>query len=170
MAKSTSKLLVLLFISTFSASVFMSGSFASSLEDEAAASIERAEDSMFSAYQVVLKAEQVGANVSALLGRLNEAGELLDEAQVAFRLRSYDEAVRLADLCFEIGEETKDRADELRAEVYGSKVMSDWLTMTCSLASVIAIGFGSFWGWRVFKRRYYQRVLRMKPEVAKDEF
>jgi len=170
MAKSTSKLLVLFFISTFSASILMSGSFASSLENEAAASIERAEDALFSAYEVVLEAEQVGANVSSLLARLNEAGELLAEAQVAFRLKSFDEAVRLADLCFEICEETKDGADELRAEVYGSKVMSDWLTMTSSLASVIAVGFGSFCAWRVFKRRYYRRVFRMKPEVAKDEF
>ncbi len=104
-----------------------------------------------------------------MLVRLNEAGELLAEAQVAFRLGDFDEAVFSANLCSEIGEEVSGEADELRVEAYSSRVMSSWLTMTGSLVGVVAVVIGSFWGWRVFKRRYYRRVLRMKPEVAKDE-
>jgi hypothetical protein len=37
------------------------------------------------------------------------------------------------------------------------------------LVGVVVVAFGSFWGWRVFRRRYVRRVLGLKPEVTKDE-
>jgi len=169
MAKSASKLLVLLIILALSASIFMSKTFASNLKDTATTSIERAENALVSAYQAVLEAEQVGANVSSLLALLNDAGEFLVEAKIAFRLGDFDEAVLSANNCYEIGESVKNEADEMRVEAYGSRVIYSWLTMTGSVVGVVAVGFGSFWGWRVFKRRYVRWVLRMKPEVAKDE-
>jgi len=167
--RNASKLLVLLIVLAFSASIFTTEILASNSENTATTSIERAENALASAYQAVLETEQVGANVSGLLAQLNEAGEFLVEAQVAFRLGDFDEAVISANNCSEIGESVKDEADELRVKAYGSRTMGFWLTTTGSLVGVIAVGFGSFWGWRVFKRRYYKRVLRMKPEVAKDE-
>jgi len=169
MAKSASKLLVLLIILAFSASIFTTGILASNSEDTAATSIERAENALVSAYQAVLEAERVGMDVAALLTRLNEAGESLIKAQVAFTLRDFDEAIRSADLCYEVGEDVKSQAEELLLVAYSSSVMGNWLTVTGSLASVIVIVFGSFWGWHVFKRRYIRRVLKKKPEVAKDE-
>jgi hypothetical protein len=169
MRKAPSKLLVLLIILAFSASIFTTGILASNSEDTATMSIERAENALVSAYQAVLEAERVGANTAALLARMNDAAELLAKAQVAFRLGDFDEAVSSADLCYEIGENVKSEADELQFKAYGLKVMDSWLTMTGSVVGVVAVGFGSFWGWRVFKRRYVRRVLKMKPEVAKDE-
>jgi len=167
--KSASKLLVLFFVFAFSVSIIMSEAFASHLEDTATSSIEKAENALISAYQAVLETERVGTNVAALLTRLNEAGESLVKAQVAFRLEDFDEAVRSADLCYEVGEDVKRQAEELLLVAYSSSVVGNWLTVTGSLVSVIAIVFGSFWGWRVFKRRYIRRVLKKKPEVAKDE-
>lgn len=168
-AKSASKLLVLLIILAFSASIFTTEIFASNSEDTATISIERAENALVSVYQAVLEAERVEANTAALLARMNDAAELLAKAQVAFRLGDFDEAVSSADLCYEIGENVKIEADELQVKAYGLKVMDSWLTMTGSVVGVVAVGFGSFWGWRVFKRRYVRRALKMKPEVAKDE-
>jgi len=158
MRKTPSKLLVLLIVLAFSASIFLPETFASNPEDTAATSIERGENALFSAYQAVLEVEQVGANVSGLLTQLNEAGELLAEAHIAYRLRDFDEAIRFADLCYDVGESVKSKADELRVEAYGSRTMGLWLTMSGSLVGMVAVVFGSFWGWRVFKRRYYERL------------
>ena len=169
MTKTSSKLLVLLIVLVFSVFVFTTEILASNSEDIAAASIEGAENVLVSAYQVVLEAEQVGANVSGLLAQLNEAGELLAEAQVAFRLGDFDEVVLSANNCSEIGENVKIEADELRIAAYGSRITGFWFTMTGSMVGVVAVGFGSFWSWRVFKRRYYTRALKMKPGVVKDE-
>jgi hypothetical protein len=169
MRKISSKLLVLLIVLAFSVSIFFPETFASNLEDTAVTSIEKAENALASAYQAVLEAEQVDANVSGLLTQLNEAGKLLAEAHMAYRLMDFDEATRSANLCSDISDNVKSKANELRVEVYGSKTMGLWLTMSGSLVSMVAVGFGSFWGWRVFKRRYYKRILRKKPQVVKDE-
>jgi hypothetical protein len=169
MRKTSAKLLVLLIAFAFSGSIFIPKAFASNSKDTATISIERAENALVSAYQAVLEVEQVGANVSGLLAQLNEAGELLAEAHMAYRLRDFDEATRFADLCYDVGESVKNKADELRVEAYRSRTMGLWLTMSGSLVGMVAVVFGSFWGWRVFKRRYYEQILRKKPEVAKDE-
>ena len=168
-AKLVSKLSFLLIVLVSSASVSMPTIFASNSEDAATTSIERAENVLVSAFQAVLEAEQVGADVSVLLAQLNEAGEFLAEARMALGLGEFDEAVHSANICSEIGETVTSEADELLVEVYGSRVMVSWLTMSGSLVGVFVVGFGSFWGWRVFNRRYYRRVLKTKPEVAKDE-
>jgi len=169
MAKYASKLLVLSFVLAFLASIFVPKAFASNSKVIAITGIERAENVLVSAFQAVLAAEQVGANVSDLLAQLNEAGEFLAEAHMVYRLEDFDEATRFADLCYDVGERVRSLADELRVEAYGSRTMGFWLTMTGSLVGVVAVVFGSFWGWRLLKRHFYRRGLRMKPKVAKDE-
>jgi hypothetical protein len=142
---------------------------AESSEDEAASALSNAEQAAFTSYQAVLKAEQAGANVSVLLIEMNDAGELLAEAQVDSRLGKLDEAVYLADLCRGTFISVQDQADELWARAYGSNVMHGGWVIFGSLAGVLLVVFGSFWAWRSFKRRYYRQVLGMKPEVTGDE-
>jgi len=161
-------LVVLLLLSAFVFPFFVlrAGAFSG---DVATSAISEAEEVVASAYEAVLEAENAGADVSGLLDKLNEAGMLLAEAQIASRLGDFDEAVLLASLCSGIGESVKNEAYELRVEAYGSRVMVSWLTMAGSTIGVVAVVFGSFLGWRVFKRRYIQQVLRLKPGVAKGE-
>jgi hypothetical protein len=135
--------------------------------DVATLAISQAENVLASAYGIVLEAEQAGANVSSLMVQLNDAGEFLAKARVEFRLGNFDDAIVSANHCSEVGESVKKEADDLRVEVYGSRVMDSWLTVAGSLVGVVLVVFGSFWSWRVFKRRYYREVLRVKPEVAK---
>jgi len=154
MAKSISKLLVLLFVFVFSASIFMSEALASNSEDAAAASIERAENALVSAYQAVLEAEEVGANVLGLLAELNEAGEFLARARMAYRLEDFDEAAGFADLGGDVGEEVERKAYELKNSAWSESVQRMWLTMVGSVLGVIFIALGSFWVWRFLKKRY----------------
>ena len=128
-----------------------------------------AEAAVVSAYEAVLKVDEAGANVSDLLARLNGAEGLLAQARIAYKLNDFEESTRLATLCSNVSGEVKDEAVELQLEMFRARATNLWLTITYSLVSAVVIGFGSFWGWRVFKRRYYERVLKMKPEVAMDE-
>jgi len=75
---------------------FVSVTVAESSEDEAASALASAEGAVVSAYQAVLKADEAGANVSGLLVRLNEAGELLTHARMAYRLGDFDSALDFA--------------------------------------------------------------------------
>jgi len=159
---------VLLALSAFASTLFMFKTFALS-EDVAASAIEEAEGVMASSYRAVLEAEGAGANVSGLLARMNEAGELLAQAQVSYRLGDFDGAARSADLCGEIGEGVMVEALGLRdLAVLEAGQRFRWTMMGSMLGVVIVVG-ASFLGWRIFKLRYCRRVLGMKPEVAKDE-
>lgn len=167
---STPRFLATLMIIFFlSLQFFVFEGAASSSEDAAELAISNAQKVLSAAYTSVLDAEKVGANVSILLGRLSVAGDLLAKAQVAYRLGSFTEAVQWADLCYETGGDVKNDAYEMMLDAQGVHTTDLWVKLFVSFVAVIAVVFGSFLGWRVFKDRYYRRVLGMKPEVAKDE-
>jgi len=154
MAKSASKLLVLLIVLAFSASIFTSEILASNSEDTAVASIEGAENALVFAYQAVLEVEQVGANISGLLVKLNEAGELLAKAHMAYKLEDFDNAISSADQSKDVGIEVENEAYELKNSAWRENIQRLWLTIIGSVLGVIVIVSGSFWAWRFLKRRY----------------
>jgi len=161
--------IVLLILSVFAAPIFVSGTFAAYSENTAASAIDMAEAAMVSAYEAVLGAEQAGANVSGLLARLNVAGEYLANAHIWHGLGDFENATRFANLCYDIGEEVRNEAVELKNEAHGLWVLDLLLRMTMSIVGVICVVFLSFLVWGAFKRRYYKRVLGMKPEVVSGE-
>jgi len=160
---------VLMTLLVFASQSYISVTTAQVGESEASLALTSAEGAVSSAYQAVLRAEEVGANISGLLAQLNDAGELLAKAKVEYRLGDFDEVVRSASLCSVISGSVKNEADELHVKAYGPRVTGFWLTFTGSLVGMVAVGFGSFWGWHFFKKRYYKQVLGMKPEVNSNE-
>jgi len=167
---SVSKLfLLLLILFVFAAPIFVSGAFAAYSENTAASAIDKAEAAVVSAYEAVLGAEQAGANVSGLLARLNVAGEYLANGHIWHGLGDFENATRFANLCYDIGEEVRNEAVELKNEAHGLWVWNLWVRMTISMVGVVSVVFLSFLVWRSFKRRYQRRVLGMKPEVVSGE-
>ena len=138
-------------------------------ESEATLASNDADGTVASAYTATLRAEKAGANVSDLLTRLDEAGKFLAQAHMAYRSGDFDGAILAANLARGIGEEVQNAADSLEVLARGESQQRLLFTFTGSIASVVLIVLGSFFGWRVFKRRYYERVLKMKPEVASNE-
>jgi hypothetical protein len=138
-------------------------------ESEATLASNDADGTLASAYTAVLKAEEAGADVSNLLTQLDEAGGVLAHAHMAYRSGDFDEALRFANLAKSAGEEVKNAADTLEVLARGENQQRLLFTSIGSIAGVVLIVLGSFLGWRVFKRRYYRQVLKMKPEVASNE-
>lgn len=126
--------------------------------------IDQGEEVLASAYESVLEAEQAGADVSSLLARLNDAGENLAEAHMSYKLGDFDGAVHSADLSSEIGEEVRSEAYELKNKAYGSRVTDLVIRVIGSTFGVMVVFFASFFGWRVFKRRYYRRNSKKNPK------
>jgi len=138
-------------------------------EDVVASALIDAEGVVASAYQTVLNAEEAGANVSSLLARLNEAEGFLAQGRVAHTQGDFDEALNFANLSKGVGVQVKDDALELRNLALNESLQRVSFTTAASVVACTLIAFVSLWVWRVFKRRYYQRVLGMKPEVNVDE-
>ena len=149
---------VLLILSVFAVSIFVSGGFAVDGEDVAASAVDRAEVAVVLAYEAVLEAEEAGANVSGLLDRLNVAGGHLAEARMLYGLGDFDGAVDSADDSSRIGEEVRDEAEELKIEAYGSWVGSLWIRITGSIVGVVVVILGTFMAWGIFRRRYFRQV------------
>src|SRR3990170_991303 len=159
---------ILIILLVFASQFFMPVTFAEVSQDQAASALANAETSVVSSYQAVLKAEEAGVNVSSLLVQLNEAGENLAHAHMAYSLGDFDETIRFADLSKDIGEEVRNEANELKGWAWAEGVQHLWFMMTGLVIGVIAVVFGSFLVWRVFKRRYFRQVLGMRPEVGAD--
>jgi hypothetical protein len=145
----------LLVLSVSVAPVFVSVAFAESDDDVALSAIDGA--------------EEAGVDVSGLLVRLNDCGELLVEARVAYGLGDFDEAVGFAGLCSEVGESVEGDAVDLRLGAQGSRVAELWLTLAGSLVGVVVVLFVGFFGWGVVKRRFVRRVLEMRVEVGEGD-
>jgi hypothetical protein len=138
-------------------------------EDVAASALTDAEEAVTSAYQAVLRGEEAGGDVSSLLIRLNEAGGFLARARMAYDLRDFEEAASLANSSRNIGVEVESAAVNLRDSALSEGLQHMVFTITASVIGVALIALGSFWVWRVFKHRYYGRILKMKPEVSSNE-
>jgi len=130
--------------------------------------IEEAESKLHVAFEAVLEAESVGANVSGLIARLNEAGELLAEAEIADKIGSFSEAVSKAEQCSVLADGVMDEAITLKGEVLAGAQIAFWqdLTVTAMGSAVFLVAMFFVWGW--FKRAYAKKLLRMKLEVASD--
>ena len=138
-------------------------------EDIADSAIEAAESAVISGFEAVTEAEQAGGNVTGLLANLTEAGDFLAVAQMSYGNGDLGNAVYFADLSRDIGDEVKSDAYELQISAWNENIQRMLFTGIGSFSGMILVILGSLWFWRFFKRWYFRRVLRMKPEVAKDE-
>jgi len=166
---SVSKLCLISLIFLICFSTFISNSFSLSSKEEAAAAIRDAEEVLVDAYQTVSAAESAGANASSLFEELDAAGKLLAQANVSYRTGDFDRAVSFARNSLQVGSRVYIEASELRslAETKASQYF-----VYSTIWSIVGIGVVtvfSLLSWRAFKRYYYKRVLKMKPEVLIDE-
>jgi len=145
------------------------GAFASNGADAAALAIARAEDNVSSAYQAVKDAEGAGANISGLLSKLNEAGKLLAKANISCRTGNFENATLFADASTEIANSIKIEAYRTRDLASYQGLLRFQFTFAASILSIAAVLFISFTSWRLFKRYYCKRILKLKPEMSSGE-
>jgi hypothetical protein len=146
----------------------MPSTSASSNQETAIFSISEADYSMAQAHEAVLDAEEVGADVSGLLDRLDVAGEYLAGAHIWYRLGNFENATRFAGLCFYVVEEVRSEAYRLTEEAYGLWVAGLFVRIVGSFVGVVVVVLLSYVVWRAFKRRYQRRILGLKLEVVND--
>lgn len=137
--------------------------------DQAWTAIDRADSAISSAYQAVLEAEEAGANVSAFLGDLNFGAGALAKANMFYRVEDFGEAVVFADLCYDSVVNVTSEANEFRVLAVAERRQVFFLTSLVSTFGVGCVVLCGIFGWRLFKRRYYRQVLKMRPKVAQDE-
>jgi len=161
-------LLACLVVLAFS-TLTVTGVLALAGEGEAEIEIQEAETVLSSAFAAVLEAEKNGADVSGLLAGLDSGGSFLAEAQVHYRNGDFEGAVYYAGLVVESVEGLVEEAGQLNALAIAEFEERRFLTVTGSTVAIVGIVLGSVLGWSLFKRRYLEKVLMMKPEVVERE-
>lgn len=121
--------------------------------------VAEAEEALVSAYEIVLEAEEVGANVSGLLDKLNVGGEYLAEAYVWVRLDDSENTSRFAALCYDVAKDVQSDAVELRDDAKDTPQNDFVAVMFRSVMGVILVVGLCFVGWLVFKWRYHKKVV-----------
>jgi hypothetical protein len=133
---------------------------------KASDAISQAERDLGSAYAAVAEAEGAGANVSALLDKLNAGGVFLSEAHSAFEIGDYGGAFSSAVACSGAVGGVVDDAARLKEN---AGIAHNAVLLLTAVVSGIGVGVllvCAFIFWRFLKRWYFRRVLEMKPEGA----
>ena len=123
-------------------------------EGDAAAAITSAEEKIVICYSAVAEADAAGANVSALLATLGEAGEFLSKAKWSHGRSDFDSAFGFAN----------QSQDKLNGFVVDAEALTEtavkenyWdfsVNVVGSVAGSVAVVCCSFVVWRFFKKRY----------------
>jgi len=125
--------------------------------EEAGDAVREAEANMSSVFVAVAMAKDAGANVSALLSKLNDAGVFLSEGYDAFRGKEYEVAVSLASACSNSLEGVADEARQL--EFSAARISGDGIiiALVCSVVGLIALFVFGLIGWSYLKKSYTKK-------------
>ena len=123
-------------------------------ESDAGLAVASAESKVAECYNFALDAERAGANISELLRVLNEAGDLLSKAELAYGVGDYDSAAvyaaqsegRLAG--FEV------QAQALRDSAAWQRQLDFMVNVVGSAAGTVAVLVGGWLVWRYLRRKH----------------
>jgi hypothetical protein len=159
--------LFLLIIMVFSLSLTLLPFYVSA-SDEASLAIGEADDALRFAFEAVLEAERAGVNVSDLIVKLDEAGGLLAEAEIELRGGNSSGAVSKVHTCFVMTESIIEEASSIKASALAERQEALWQTMLFSLTGSASFIVLLLIVWIRLKLRYFEKLSKMKPEVASD--
>jgi hypothetical protein len=136
--------------------------------DDAAKSVQAAQEAVSSAFVVVSDAERAGANVSGPLEELNGAVDLLSRAEIQLKVGDASGAVEAANNSFSIAEEVAAQASSLKASTlanHESSLMSSLIIFPAGIVLFLSL---MVLFWRRFRRHYVRRIKDMRPVVVPD--
>lgn len=120
---------------------------------EAEIQIELARAEVILSYEATARAEAAGANVSALLEALNQAGLFLSEAELAYAQERYDTALGSADQSISKLDGISDEAARLEAVALDARAMDFMVNVVGSVLATVCVVAGSFVLWQLLKKR-----------------
>ena len=133
---------------------------------QATVNLQAANYAVEKAFNSVLDAEGVGANITSLLNQINRANELLAQAENAYRAGNNTEALNSADSALLIAQQVTSTALSLKVSASSSLqtafLYSVLSTVIAAQIFVLALSFV----WVRFKRRYIKKLTNSKPKVV----
>jgi len=130
--------------------------------------LNEAEAKLQTAYAAVLQAEKSGGNVTFLVIKLSVAASLMADAHNAYRIGRYEDAYRYAVSCCDMLDGVVEEAEIIRAEAIQTYNKNMYRAIAESSIALALLVLCSVFGWRFFKKWYFRRLLKMRPEVGES--
>jgi DNA-binding transcriptional regulator of glucitol operon len=127
--------------------------------------LQEAKNAVEQAFNAVLDAEKAGANVADQLTMLNDAVDLLAQADNSYRTGDNATTIEKANAVFPIAEQVTTDAQNLQEAFLASTQTNFWSTIIYSVIVAIAFVLTLFLVWRHLKRSYFKNLPEVKPEV-----
>ncbi len=159
------KLLAAALLTSIALLLFLSASPAIGQTEDASLKIQRANEAIGQAFNGILSAEEVGANVTGLLEQLNVATGLLAQAENSYRTGDAS-AANFADQAVPIAQQVKAQATIVKNSAVSSKQNDLIFTVVFVVIGSELFILGLLFVWRRVKKRYVNEMLESKPEVA----
>ena len=122
-------------------------------ESDASLIIAATRGKIIDCYDAASEAEKAGANVTALLGKLDDAGKLLSKAELALRTGDFNSSYEFALGSQAVLNSFIRDASILRDEAKRGTYQDFWVNVVGSLVGAGAVVVGSFLLWVFLKRR-----------------
>lgn len=122
-------------------------------EAEAGSAIADAEERVVVCYGAVADADGAGANVTGLLGVLDEAGRLLSRANLAYMAGDFDSAFDFAVESREVLDGFAVEADALRDDAIQQRSWDFMVNVVGSVVAAAVVVCGGFIVWSLSKTR-----------------
>lgn len=127
-------------------------------ETEASEAITSAEENIAICYDAIVKADAVNADVSGLVDTLNEAGEFLSKAELAYALGNFDSAFSYATQAEAELDGFVGSAEDLTDTTSRENQLNFLFTVGGSSVACLLVVIGGVFVWRWGSRNYGRRV------------
>jgi len=121
----------------------------------ASAAISSAKNTIANCYTAAKEAEAAGANITVIVGTLNEAGSLLSQAELAYAANDFDTALNLATQSQNRLNNFVGGANTLRETAVQQQTQDFLINVVGSTIGTFAVIIASFAVWRFLKKKYY---------------
>ncbi|MGD6808485.1 MAG: hypothetical protein ACQCN3_02180 [Candidatus Bathyarchaeia archaeon] len=129
--------------------------------------IQEANNAVLSAFTELSNAESSGANVTVLLEQMNNAVNLLAQAENAYKTGNNQLASDSATSALSIAQQILPEVQNAQniSVIQGQNAFMN--TVFCAGICNFLVLLGLFFGWRLVKKHYVNKMLKSKP-VVKD--
>jgi hypothetical protein len=128
--------------------------------------LQEAHHTFEQAFNTVLDAENVHANITSLLSQLNNVAEILSQAENARRSGNNALAITNADSVIQGSKQILSNAQTLKESALIEKQNALWIRNISIIIGSIIFILIMFIVWRQFKRHYVNKKLEEKPGVT----
>jgi hypothetical protein len=123
-------------------------------QTDAAAAIDSAKDNILGAYDAAKEAESAGANITVLTSKLNNAGLLLSQAELAYAKNDFEGALSLATQIQTVLNGFASEADALGLSALQQQNQDFLINVVGSISATLVILIAGFVAWIYLKRKY----------------